>query len=593
MKNSILILSVLFCCNLFFGCSDSDGTESQQFPPKLISIIPKAGSTGGTAIISGIYFSDVIAENEVFINGVQAEIMDAAHNRLVIALPDNPVGTYSIKVAVKGETAEGLKFTYASPQAPPELAVLQVMPSSAYAGDMVTLIGQCFSTTLTENQVTINGVVAEVKEATASQLKIIIPDTEEGSYPICVKTGDKEVKSPLFTYLHTVTLTTSSIAPARGKAGDEITLSGEGFGNTVEENLVIVNGKQAVVKSVTTTTLAFIMPENPVGTYPVKVTVADKTVENLSFTYEDFSYTVETVAGNSATTSTDGKGTAASFKFPQGLALAPNGDIWIAERGNNVIRKMDGMYNVSTVAKSGTVTFNAPWQGDFDASGSYYVANKAVNNIIKVTQDGTCSVFSTGTTFKSPMSVIFDANDNMYVADRDNKAVKKIAPDGTVTSYDMSSLKAGPNCMAVDKKGRIFVGTGGTYQLHMFDTDGTLKTVFGTGVVHTAATYSDGEPNDLSKATMGATFGIAFGPDEVLYITDYTLHIIRTLTPNADGDYTKGTLKTIAGIPGTKGKADGSALAATFNCPASVLVTDRIYVADEQNHQIRSITVNK
>lgn len=593
MKNSILILSILFCCNLFCGCSDSDETGARQLPPKLISIIPKAGSAGGTAIISGVYFSDVITENEVFINGIQAEISDATHNRLVIALPDNPVGIYSIKVTVKGETAEGLKFTYASPQAPPELTVLQVMPSSAYAGDMVTLIGQCFSTTATENLVTINGVVAEVKEATASQLRIIIPDTEEGSYPICVKTGDKEVKSPLFTYLHTVTLTTASIAPARGKAGDEVTLTGEGFGNTVEENIVSVNGKQAVVKSVTATTLTFIMPENPAGTYPVKVSVADKTVENQSFTYEDFSYTVETVAGNSATTSTDGKGTAASFKFPQGLALAPHGDIWIAERGNNVIRKMDRAYNVSTVAKSGTVTFNAPWQGNFDASGSYYVANKALNNIIKVTQDGVCSVFSTGTTFRSPMSVIFDANDNMYVADRDNKAVKKIASDGTVTSYDMSSLKAGPNCMAVDKKGRIFVGTGGTYQLHMFDTDGTLKTVFGAGVVHTAATYSDGEPNDLSKATMGATFGIAFGADEVLYIADYTLHTIRTLTPNADGDYMKGTLKTIAGIPGTKGKIDGPALTATFNGPASVLVTDKIYIADEQNHLIRSITVNK
>lgn len=593
MKNSILILSILFCCNLFCGCSDSDETGARQLPPKLISIIPKAGSAGGTAIISGVYFSDVITENEVFINGIQAEISDATHNRLVIALPDNPVGIYSIKVTVKGETAEGLKFTYASPQAPPELTVLQVMPSSAYAGDMVTLIGQCFSTTATENLVTINGVVAEVKEATASQLRIIIPDTEEGSYPICVKTGDKEVKSPLFTYLHTVTLTTASIAPARGKAGDEVTLTGEGFGNTVEENIVSVNGKQAVVKSVTATTLTFIMPENPAGTYPVKVSVADKTVENQSFTYEDFSYTVETVAGNSATTSTDGKGTAASFKFPQGLALAPNGDIWIAERGNNVIRKMDRAYNVSTVAKSGTVTFNAPWQGNFDASGSYYVANKALNNIIKVTQDGVCSVFSTGITFRSPMSVIFDANDNMYVADRDNKAVKKIASDGTVTSYDMSSLKAGPNCMAVDKKGRIFVGTGGTYQLHMFDTDGTLKTVFGAGVAHTAATYSDGEPNDLSKATMGATFGIAFGADEVLYIADYTLHTIRTLTPNADGDYMKGTLKTIAGIPGTKGKIDGPALTATFNGPASVLVTDKIYIADEQNHLIRSITVNK
>lgn len=593
MKNPILILSILFCCNVFCGCSDSDETSSQQFPPKLISIIPKAGSVGGTAIISGVYFSDIISENEVFINGVQAEITDATHNRLVISLPGNPEGTYSVKVAVKGETVEGLKITYASPQAPPELAVLQVMPSSAYAGDMVTLIGQCFSTVATENQVTINGVVAEVKEATASQLKIIIPDTEEGSYPICVKTGGKEVKSPLFTYLHTVKLTTSSLAPARGKAGDEVTLSGEGFADMVEENVVSVNGKQAVVKSVTATTLTFVVPENPAGTYPVKVTVADKTVENLSFTYEDFSYTVETVAGNSATTSTDGKGTAASFKFPQGLALAPNGDIWIAERGNNVIRKMDQAYNVSTVAKSGTVTFNAPWQGDFDASGSYYVANKAVNNIIKVTQDGTCSVFATGTTFKSPMSVIFDGNDNMYVADRDNKAVKKITPDGTVTNYDMSSLKAGPNCMAIDKKGRLFVGTGGTYQLHMFDTDGTLKTVFGTGVAPTAATYSDGEPNDLSTATMGGTFGIAFGEDDVLYIADYTMQTIRTLAPNADGDYAKGTLKTIAGIPGTKGKVDGSALTATFNGPASILVLDKIYVADEQNHLIRAITINK
>ncbi|MFV0325663.1 MAG: IPT/TIG domain-containing protein [Bacteroides xylanisolvens] len=594
MKNSIFILSILFCCNILGACSDSDESDAQQFPPKLISIIPKAGSTGGTAIISGVYFSEEITHNEVFINGVQAEVTDASHNRLVIALPNNPVGTYSIKVTVKGETIEGLRFTYATPQTSPELAVLQIMPSFAYAGDVVTLIGQRFSTIATENQVTINGAIAKVKEATSSQLKIVIPDTEEGSYPIRVRVGDKEAESPLFTYLHTVTLTTSSLAPARGKAGDEVVLSGEGFGNSAEENIVYINKKQATVKSVSPKTLTIIMPENPAGTYPIKVTVADKTVENLSFTYEDIAYIVETVAGNSATTSTDGKGTLASFKFPQGLALAPNGDVWIAERGNNAIRKIDQEYNVSTVARNGTVTFNAPWQGGFDPAGIYYVANKALNNIIKITQSGTCSVFSAETTFKSPMSVTFDANSNMYVADRDNKAVKKIASDGTITSYDMSSLKAGPNCMAVDKKGRIFVGTGGTYQLHMFDTDGTLKTIFGTGVLPTIATYSDGEQNDLSKATMGATFGIAFGPDEVLYITDYTMQTIRTLTPNAEGDYAKGILKTIAGIPGTKGKSNGSALTATFNCPASVLVTSNtIYIADEQNHLIRTITVNK
>ena len=70
---------------------------------KLISIIPKAGSTGGTAIISGVHFSETAIDNEVFINGVQAEIIDATQNRLVIALPNNPEGTYSIKVSVKGK----------------------------------------------------------------------------------------------------------------------------------------------------------------------------------------------------------------------------------------------------------------------------------------------------------------------------------------------------------------------------------------------------------------------------------------------------------------------------------------------------------
>lgn len=114
MKNSIFILSILFCCNLFCGCSESDESDSRQFPPKLISIIPKAGSTGGTAIISGVHFSETAIDNEVFINGVQAEIIDATQNRLVIALPNNPEGTYSIKVSVKGEVVEGLKFTYAN-----------------------------------------------------------------------------------------------------------------------------------------------------------------------------------------------------------------------------------------------------------------------------------------------------------------------------------------------------------------------------------------------------------------------------------------------------------------------------------------------
>ncbi len=85
MKNSIFILSILFCCNLFCGCSESDSSDSRQessFP-----LFRKQDTTGGTAIISGVYFSETITDNEVFINGVRAEITDATQNRLVITLP--------------------------------------------------------------------------------------------------------------------------------------------------------------------------------------------------------------------------------------------------------------------------------------------------------------------------------------------------------------------------------------------------------------------------------------------------------------------------------------------------------------------------
>ena len=317
-------------------------------------------------------------------------------------------------------------------------------------------------------------------------------------------------------------------------------------------------------------------------------------ITRIAFDVDSVSYTVSTIAGTGSAALTDGQGTAAAFKFPQGIVTAPDGSYWIVDRGNNAIRRMDADYNVTTVAKSGSVTFSAPWQGGFNAAGEYFVANKALNNIIRIAADGTCSVFETTETFKSPMSVVFDASNNMYVSDRDNKAVKKFSPSGEVTVYDMSSCASGPNCVAVDKRGRIFVGTGGTYRLHMFDTDGTMSTVIGTGTKPTTATYTDGTPGDLTSVPMGATVGMAFDADDNLYIADYTMHTVRVLTPDADGDYSKGTLKTIAGTPGVKGSADGEGDEATFNCPSSVLAAgDTIYVTDEQSHKIRVISINK
>ena len=595
MKNSILILSILFCCNLLCGCSDSDETDSRQFPPKLISIIPKAGSTGGTAIISGVYFSETVTDNKVFINGVQAEISDATNNRLVITLPDNPNGEYTVKVSVKEQTVEGLKITYATAPAPPELAVLQVMPSSAYAGDEVLLIGQCFSSSVDENEVTINGVKAKVKEViSSSQLRIIIPDTQEGTYPIRVKVGNKEANSPLFTYLHIITLTTTSLTPITGNPGDEVVLTGEGFGSKPSDVKVTVNGKEAEVKEVTPGTLTIVMPENESGRYPVVVTTEEKTVDNLSFTYLDkTTYTVATVAGSGTAGSANGTGAAASFKFPETLSLAPDGSIWIVER-NNAVRRMDKDFNVTTVASG--ASFKSSYSGAFDKNGNLYVANKDLKNIVKVTANGTTTVFTCQTTFSAPMGIAFDNDNCLYVADRDAKKIFKLTIDGELRmTYDMSDEKQGPCAIAVDKKGRVLAANGASFKLFMFETDGTKRTIFGNGIKPVAETYSDGEPGDLSKATMGIVFGsLSFDDSGTLYFGDWNCHTIRSLTPDANGDYSKGTLKTIAGLPLNPGKTDGAGQNATFKNPAGLLVNGNIiYVADEQNNLIRSITINK
>ena len=595
MKNSILILSILFCCNLLCGCSDSDETDSRQFPPKLISIIPKAGSTGGTAIISGVYFSETVTDNKVFINGVQAEISDATNNRLVITLPDNPNGEYTVKVSVKEQTVEGLKITYATAPAPPELTVLQVMPSSAYAGDEVLLIGQCFSSSVDENEVTINGVKAEVKEVvSSSQLRIIIPDTQEGTYPIRVKVGNKEANSPLFTYLHIITLTTTSLTPITGNPGDEVVLTGEGFGSKPSDVKVTVNGKEAEVKEVTPGTLTIVMPENEPGRYPVVVTTEEKTVDNLSFTYLDkTTYTVATVAGSGTAGSANGTGAAASFKFPETLSLAPDGSIWIVER-NNAVRRMDKDFNVTTVASG--ASFKSSYSGAFDKNGNLYVANKDLKNIVKVTANGTTTVFTCQTTFSAPMGIAFDNDNCLYVADRDAKKIFKLTIDGELRmTYDMSDEKQGPCAIAVDKKGRVLAANGASFKLFMFETDGTKRTIFGNGIKPVAETYSDGEPGDLSKATMGIVFGsLSFDDSGTLYFGDWNCHTIRSLTPDANGDYSEGTLKTIAGLPLKPGKTDGAGQHATFKNPAGLLVNGNIiYVADEQNNLIRSITINK
>ena len=188
------------------------------------------------------------------------------------------------------------------------------------------------------------------------------------------------------------------------------------------------------------------------------------------------------------------------------------------------------------------------------------------------------------------MGCVCDEQGNVYVASRDAKKIIRYTPDGVGSDFiTFASLK--PNCLLRDKNGNFFVAGSGFYKILMVTPSGEQITIAGNGNKGTG--IEDGEAGNPQTASIGNIFGLGMDDNGTLYICDDSYDTIRILTPDADGDYSKGTLSTIAGS-GTAGYKDGNGLKAAFNGPYAVLPTgdDRtIYVADASNFLIRSISV--
>ena len=102
MKKTIIGFLLFAAALVSAACSDDTTDAGGRGPvgPRLLSIMPKAGYAGNTAILSGSNFSVEAAENSVTINGVEAVVTEATPTRLTITLPQNPAGTYPVAVKV-------------------------------------------------------------------------------------------------------------------------------------------------------------------------------------------------------------------------------------------------------------------------------------------------------------------------------------------------------------------------------------------------------------------------------------------------------------------------------------------------------------
>ena len=246
---------------------------------------------------------------------------------------------------------------------------------------------------------------------------------------------------------------------------------------------------------------------------------------------------VFTYAGQPLTSgSANGVGTAAQFNAPDGLATDREGNLYVADASNHVIRKISPTRVVTTLAGlagtsgtadgSGTTArFNGPHGVTVDGSGNVFVADTANHAIRKIAPDGTVTTFaglpgfsgsadgnSSSARFLSPYDLTVDTAGNIFVADTDNHTVRKITPAGVVTtigglagafsSVDATGTAArfsSPTGIVVDPSGVLYILDGGANTL----IRGELDRVPTFAIQPQTLTVSSGSTVVLSPTAIG------------------------------------------------------------------------------------------
>lgn len=322
---------------------------------------------------------------------------------------------------------------------------------------------------------------------------------------------------------------------------------------------------------------------------------------------------VTTLAGSGSPGYAEGIGSAAQFFYPDGVAVDAHGNVYVADSANERIRKITPTGVVSTYAGTGVpgyvdggrlaAMFTTPSGLAFDQNGNLYVADRYNNVIRKIAPDGTVStvagdwlgygwVDGTGTAaqFTYPLSIATDAAGNVYATDLDTPVIRKITPAGVVSTLAGGAVAGyvdGPGSsarfhittgLAADANGNVYVADYGNHRIRKIAPDGTVSTLAGSGVPG----YADGIG---TAASFHYPADLVFDGDNTLYVVDAANNRVRSVTLD-------GNVSTLAGA-GVAGWLDGPAGTALFSLPWSIAYDaagPALYVTDAGSSTVRKIS---
>ena len=337
-----------------------------------------------------------------------------------------------------------------------------------------------------------------------------------------------------------------------------------------------------------------------------------------------------TVAGTgSASFAGDGgAATSAHLRGPAGLAVDGLGNVYIADRLNHRVRRVDGTTGtITTVVGSGPAGSLGSFAGDLglatsarlnlpsdvavDGLGNLYVADTGNHRLRRV--DTTTGIITTvagagadcfnaddplgGCQLIAPLGVVADGAGTVYIADTNQHRVRKlevaarilstVAGTGTAAHAGdggpaTAAALSAPAAVALDGAGHLYIADDGNHRVRRVEA--------ATGIITTYAGSSSfgffGDGGSATSARLREPMGVVGAPGGDLYVADTANHRIRRVEVGT------GTITTVAGNGNSSFLGDGgAATSAALSTPNGLDVdpAGAVYLAEESSNRVRKI----
>jgi trimeric autotransporter adhesin len=306
------------------------------------------------------------------------------------------------------------------------------------------------------------------------------------------------------------------------------------------------------------------------------------------------------------------------------VAVDGAGDLYIADTNNNRIRRVDPSGVITTVAGTGTAGFsgddgpateaelNRPVAVAVDDSGRLYIADRENDRVRRVDRRGVITTvagtgalgysgdgaFAADARLAGPVAVAVDGAGDLYIAEASSDRVRKVDDRGIISTLAGTGRRgfsgdgtaaafadlAGPEALAVDLRGAVYVADAGNRRIRRVDS-GIITTVAGTGA---AGFGGDGGP--AAGAQLSIPTGLAVDPAGDLYVADWANNRVRRVDR-------RGIITTVAGTGQATAIGDGGpATAAGLAGPVGVAAGDAaagdaggFFVGDWANSRVRFV----